>query len=108
MLNGASLVDGPKALEFNIAGNANADDCLRKVEQRVATLVARQLSVRSDQGSVHSGEDVVLTVTVPKGIKGAPLKRKLTNGLKEKKLTVAEDKNNARVISVVIPQKSVG
>ena len=59
MLNDASVVDGPKALEFNITANANADDCLRKVEQRVATLVARQLSVRSDQGSVHSGEDVV-------------------------------------------------
>ncbi|KAL1705881.1 hypothetical protein EV121DRAFT_202719 [Schizophyllum commune] len=110
MLDSSTLTDTPKDLEFSIGPTVQPEEGLRRVEQRVATLVARQLSVRSAQGSVHSGDDkdVVLAVTVPKGLKGGPLKRKLTNGLREKKLKVTEDRNNARIVNIVIPQKSIG
>ncbi|TRM59890.1 hypothetical protein BD626DRAFT_145242 [Schizophyllum amplum] len=109
MLDGSTLTEGPKDLELNITGAVQPEEGLRRVEQRVATLVARQLSLRSAAGSVHEekDEDIVLAVSVPKGPKGGPLKRKMTAGLKEKKLNVMEDKNNGRVFNVVIPRKSV-
>ncbi|TRM68875.1 hypothetical protein BD626DRAFT_579628 [Schizophyllum amplum] len=107
ILDGSTLTEETKDLELKITGAVQPEEGLRRVEQRVATLIARQLSIRSAAESAHDGEDedVVLSVSVPKGPKGGPLKRKMTAGLKEKKLSLMEDKNNGRVFNVVIPRK---
>ncbi|KAL1663709.1 hypothetical protein GGF50DRAFT_115801 [Schizophyllum commune] len=107
----STLTGGPKDLEISLTSQPGADECLHRVEQRIACLIVGQLMLRRAQEPEEDrngdGEPslTILSVTVPKGIKGAPMKRKLTNGLIEQHLTVKHDPDNARVLHVQIPRR---
>ncbi|KAL1705227.1 hypothetical protein EV121DRAFT_290655 [Schizophyllum commune] len=111
ILADSTLTGGPEDLVFSLKSRVDHDEGLRRVEQRIACLIVKQLMLRRAQELEHNqngdGElsPTVLSVIVPKGVPGAPIKRKVRNALKEQHLTVNEDRNNARVLYIQIPRR---
>ncbi|KAI5897007.1 uncharacterized protein SCHCODRAFT_02698332 [Schizophyllum commune H4-8] len=107
ILNESPCSNYLKDQDFTLSPTVPPDQALRRVCQRIACLISRKLLIAHapEQSNVDEQSiPTVLRVVVPKGVKGAPIKRRISAGLKGQGLTIREDVNNRRVLSVHVPQ----
>ncbi|KAL1722937.1 hypothetical protein EV715DRAFT_192186 [Schizophyllum commune] len=107
ILNESPCSNYLKDQDFTLSPTMPPDQALRRVCQRIACLLSRKLLIAHapEQSNVDEQSiPTVLRVVVPKGVKGVQIKRRISAGLKGQGLTIREDVNNRRVLSVHVPQ----